>query len=137
MIDCSQSCLFLDHCQYELNENKISIVSPGQFPVITYNHDEKEKNYASSTAAVPSNTTPVPYHTSDEVEEFIDSSVSPSHSCFSPKRDSDKEEDLNDSSVSRKNCSFGSESNSSKEEDVNDSSVSLKNCSFGPKCVCQ
>ena len=32
-----------DYFQYEENERKISIVSPGQFSVITYDHDEWEK----------------------------------------------------------------------------------------------
>lgn len=117
-----------EDCQYEVNERKISIVSPGQFSVITYNHDEWEKNYCFLHCR---NTKPVPDHTSDEVEEFIDCSVRPSHSCFSPKHDSDKEQDLNDSSVSLKNCSFGSESNSSKQEDVKDSFASPKNSLFG------
>lgn len=34
-----------DFCQYESDEKKICILSPGQFPLFKYNHDEWEESY--------------------------------------------------------------------------------------------
>lgn len=40
-----------DFCQYESDEKKICIISPGQFPLLNYNHDEWEESYALSNAS--------------------------------------------------------------------------------------
>ena len=36
-----------DYCQYEYSDTKHCMLVPGQLPIILYNHDEWEKNYAS------------------------------------------------------------------------------------------
>ena len=40
-----------DFCQYESDEKKVCIVSPGQFPLLNYNHDEWEESYVLSNAS--------------------------------------------------------------------------------------
>ena len=48
-----------DFCQYESDEKKICILSPGQFPLLNYNHDEWEESYASGDKEKMSQVSPM------------------------------------------------------------------------------
>ena len=48
-----------DFCQYESDEKKICILSPGQFPLLNYNHDEWEESYASGDEEKMSQVSPM------------------------------------------------------------------------------